>query len=81
MFRARAARLDAWKRRDDRNAAISIQRVLRGHHGRRRVARERDRCGGAGGGEGLGGHALRHALAGTCSRSRSRRASNSGGRC
>ena len=43
MLRARAARLDAWKRRDHRNAAIAIQRVLRGHHGRRRVARERDR--------------------------------------
>lgn len=35
--------LQAWRLRDERNAAISVQRVWRGRLGRARAARERDR--------------------------------------
>lgn len=43
MFRQRRARIEAWRQRQRRNAAIHIQRVWRGYLGRARASRERDR--------------------------------------
>jgi hypothetical protein len=43
IFRRNQARRDAWKRRERRNAATAIQRIYRGHLGRRRAATERDK--------------------------------------
>ena len=43
MFRGRKAREMAWRRRDERNAAIDIQRSFRGSLGRRRAKLEREK--------------------------------------
>jgi hypothetical protein len=43
IFRRNQARRDAWKRRRQRNAATAIQRIFRGHLGKRRAASERDK--------------------------------------
>lgn len=43
IFRRNQARRDAWKRRAQRNAATAIQRMYRGHLGRRKAAAERDK--------------------------------------
>jgi CheY-like chemotaxis protein/pimeloyl-ACP methyl ester carboxylesterase len=43
IFRRNQARRDAWKRREQRNAATAVQRMYRGHLGRRRAAAERDK--------------------------------------
>lgn len=43
IFRRNQARRDAWKRRERRNAATAVQRMYRGHLGRRRAAAERDK--------------------------------------
>lgn len=43
IFRRNQARRDAWKRRERRNAATAIQRVFRGHLGRRKATAERDK--------------------------------------
>jgi hypothetical protein len=43
MYRARNARRVAFAKRVERNAGINIQRVFRGHQGRRRANAERDK--------------------------------------
>merc|ERR1711871_491087 len=43
MYRSHKARGSTWRRREERNAAIDLQRVFRGALGRRRAKMERDK--------------------------------------